>query len=228
MFVRPFRANIFYNRGGQFGLIDNFWSLESKNLKLEPNTEYNYGLTKTITKRLNLKKNCLEDKEMEKTGYNHIKCIEKYLVNLLKKKLTENRRKICWIPQADYFIRQMNESQIDACQTTDEMEFVVKELIKVMVLADEKIPECPSPCTTEHVNIKDRDSPILASNYSETEVFIFWESLEVLIEEEYLLFDFNAIVSAVGGSLGLFLGFSCLDFLLHLMAKIENVTFKNK
>ncbi len=30
------------------------------------------------------------------------------------------------------------------------------------------------------------------------------------VEEEYELFDANEIVSAVGGSLGLFLGFSCL------------------
>ena len=31
------------------------------------------------------------------------------------------------------------------------------------------------------------------------------------------MFDFNAIVSAVGGSLGLFLGFSCLDFSSYLV-----------
>lgn len=37
--------------------------------------------------------------------------------------------------------------------------------------------------------------------------------------EEYLLFDGNAIVSAVGGSLGLFLGFSCLSTLLLLWQK---------
>jgi hypothetical protein len=49
-----------------------------------------------------------------------------------------------------------------------------------------------------------------------------------LREEEYLLFDFNAIVSAVGGSLGLFLGFSCLDFLLRLLAKVENFGFNRK
>ena len=34
---------------------------------------------------------------------------------------------------------------------------------------------------------------------------------EVVVIEEVLLFDFAAIVAAVGGSLGLFIGFSFLD-----------------
>ncbi len=38
-------------------------------------------------------------------------------------------------------------------------------------------------------------------------------------QEEVLLLDFNAIVSAVGGSLGLFLGFSCLDFSSFLVTR---------
>jgi hypothetical protein len=228
VFVRPFIGNIFYNRGGQSGLIDNYWSLESKNLKLEPKTEYNFGTTKTITKRLNLRNNCLEDKEIEKAGYDHVKCVETYLINLLKQKLTENGKKLCWIPQAEYFFQRMKETKIEACQTIAEMEFVSNETTKVMILADKKNPECPVPCTVDTVKITERNNPILASNSSATELFIYWDTLEVSIEEEYLLFDFNAIVSAVGGSLGLFLGFSCLDFLLKLMAKVEVTLFKNK
>ncbi len=38
--------------------------------------------------------------------------------------------------------------------------------------------------------------------------------------EEYLLFDGNAIISAVGGALGLFLGFSCLTMFTVLGQKI--------
>ena len=36
----------------------------------------------------------------------------------------------------------------------------------------------------------------------------------VTIEEEYLLFDTVAIISATGGSLGLFLGLSCYSIIL--------------
>ena len=42
-------------------------------------------------------------------------------------------------------------------------------------------------------------------------LFLYPITADVLVYEEYLLFDFNAIVSSVGGSLGLFIGFSFLQ-----------------
>ncbi len=41
-------------------------------------------------------------------------------------------------------------------------------------------------------------------------VVVFYPTNTVTVEEQYELFDVNEIVSAVGGSMGLFLGFSCL------------------
>ena len=76
------------------------------------------------------------------------------------------------------------------------------------------------PCTTEKMKIKSFKSPIyIRDKY--IDVYLIWEDNLVYIEEEYLLMDFNSIVSAVGGSLGLFLGFSCLDFLMQLLNKID-------
>ncbi len=40
-------------------------------------------------------------------------------------------------------------------------------------------------------------------------VYLFYQTTRTTLYREYLLFDESAIVSAVGGSLGLFLGFSC-------------------
>ena len=171
---------VFNSRFGQYGLIDNYWTIESTPLKLKSNTEYNLYLTKTIKKKLNLRNNCVEDAEVLKTGYNHMKCIEAYMVNFLKKKFTENNMKICWIPQADYFIKQMNETQINACQTRAEMKFVKKALLNVMSFADSNIPECLPPCTIEEVDVKQQGSPIPSSNSSETELFIYWDTFEVL------------------------------------------------
>ncbi len=45
-------------------------------------------------------------------------------------------------------------------------------------------------------------------------VFVRFETNEVMLLEEYLVYDFNDIVAAVGGSLGLFLGFSCLQVII--------------
>ena len=43
------------------------------------------------------------------------------------------------------------------------------------------------------------------------------------LEEQVLLFDFSAIVAGVGGSLGLFLGFSCLEMLQPLLNHVANM-----
>ncbi len=40
-------------------------------------------------------------------------------------------------------------------------------------------------------------------------MYLFYQTTQATLYREYLLFDESAIVSAVGGSLGLFLGFSC-------------------
>ena len=47
------------------------------------------------------------------------------------------------------------------------------------------------------------------SQTKETMFYAGYASPKVKIEEEYTLMGTNAIISATGGSLGLFLGFSC-------------------
>ncbi len=42
------------------------------------------------------------------------------------------------------------------------------------------------------------------------EIFVFFPSGIVVENEQYYLYDLASVVSAVGGGLGLFLGFSCL------------------
>ena len=44
------------------------------------------------------------------------------------------------------------------------------------------------------------------------------EGKEITVYEEYVVYDFNGIVGMVGGSLGLFLGFSFFDVILLLIA----------
>ena len=48
----------------------------------------------------------------------------------------------------------------------------------------------------------------------------FWLKLggpDIKLHEEYIVYDFSGIVGTVGGSLGLFIGFSFLDFVLYLL-----------
>ena len=44
----------------------------------------------------------------------------------------------------------------------------------------------------------------------------------VLVNEEYFLYDLNNIISAVGGSMGLFLSFSFLECFMCVFGTLEN------
>ncbi len=63
-------------------------------------------------------------------------------------------------------------------------------------------------------------------NVTTTTTLYLYQSNSYETAEEYLLFDDNAIVAAVGGSLGLFLGFSCLSVLTALAKKLQALVFR--
>ena len=50
-----------------------------------------------------------------------------------------------------------------------------------------------------------------------------YESPKVKIEEEYTLMGTTAIISATGGSLGLFLGFSCYGAVWNIFGMVETI-----
>ena len=54
---------------------------------------------------------------------------------------------------------------------------------------------------------------------TQTMFFASYSSHKVKIEEEYTLMGTNAIISATGGSLGLFLGFSCYGTIMSVFAE---------
>ena len=47
-------------------------------------------------------------------------------------------------------------------------------------------------------------------------VFLHFPNMMVIDHEQYVIYDFVSIVSAVGGGLGLFLGFSCFSIASRL------------
>lgn len=70
---------------------------------------------------------------------------------------------------------------------------------------------CPKPC--DKIQFKHLIREDLTTIYEEdvSYIFLFYESTTFAILEQYVLYDFNTIVAAVGGSLGLFIGFSCFE-----------------
>ena len=68
-------------------------------------------------------------------------------------------------------------------------------------------------------------TPTSGKNYVEfenkTTLWIWYASPKIKIEEEYALMGVNAIISATGGSLGLFLGLSCYGVAWKILEKVE-------
>ena len=77
------------------------------------------------------------------------------------------------------------------------------------------ITGCATSCLREihEVNVMEDFTRNLGNK---TDFFVFYGSTTVQVDTEYVLFDANAIVASVGGSLGLFLGFSCWQFVLSM------------
>ncbi len=53
-------------------------------------------------------------------------------------------------------------------------------------------------------------------------IFMFYTNTDVMATKEILLVTFNSFISSIGGSLGLFLGFSGLTALNYCMNKLMN------
>ena len=89
---------------------------------------------------------------------------------------------------------------------------------------------CPLPCLRSEFGLDCREnfngnsfkSLEVATASSEAKTITLSMKMNVETEEQILIHDFASIVAGVGGSLGLFLGFSCLQALLPLTDKVAS------
>ncbi len=113
---------------------------------------------------------------------------------------------MCTIPQVLIF---MENSSVPPCTAQKDMECAHEEYRRILEAhIDPQATGCPVPCKQVRYKASLReDSSRYLGNL--TSVSLYFKTSHVIAYEEYLLYDLNTIVAAVGGSLGLFLGFSC-------------------
>ena len=67
---------------------------------------------------------------------------------------------------------------------------------------------------------------VSAINWTPPYIYTVIRTSEIVVEEEYMVYDFNGIVGTVGGSLGLFVGFSFLQCMLYILGSLHNKSKK--
>ena len=109
----------------------------------------------------------------------------------------------CLIPQAKDLLTLDERKSLRQCSTMSQYKCMYSRLYSVKH-AQESVPKC----TTTSASVKYEQYDNIGTNFT-TGLMIYLMDQTVESTTEYYLYDFPAIVSAVGGNMGLFLGFSC-------------------
>ena len=67
-----------------------------------------------------------------------------------------------------------------------------------------------------------------SNNPRDTVIFFWFASNETQIHQEYQIFDTNGLIGSIGGSLGLFIGFSFHGALKSILDFIKNILIGSK
>ena len=94
------------------------------------------------------------------------------------------------------------------------------QCIKMAIIAFRET-KCLRPCDLWILDLWTRQSSMHGRVENESSIALYFRHLEIEENKEYVLVDFITIVAAVGGSMGMFLGFSFLDFGLKFMYWLE-------
>ena len=89
---------------------------------------------------------------------------------------------------------------------------------------------CPTLCNKVRYDVRlsqlSENSMTMSESY--TAIYAKYAVPKIKVEEEYTLMGTNAIISATGGSLGLFLGFSCYGAIWNIFEMLKKIfTFFN-
>lgn len=116
-----------------------------------------------------------------------------------------NATSLCYIPQAMNVFEMMDPDQgpVEQCTTQQEYACMMKTLA---TQPRDRNVRCPDPCMERSFMTMSKSIP---HDMDDTALlFLHYQSDRIAVLEEYLIFDFSSILVAIGGSLGLFLGFS--------------------
>lgn len=109
---------------------------------------------------------------------------------------------------------------------SSETEFSKPKGCFVGAIIESRNSRCLRPCISETIELYSRKTRNLGDVANESIVVFYFRSLEVEESEEYVLVDIVTALSGIGGSMGMFLGFSFYNLGLNIIqwinSKLEN------
>ncbi len=140
-------------------------------------------------------------------------------------KILESCPQQCFPPVGKSALEESNSNMTswNYCQTLNDALCTTKAILAVS-LDSTVVRACPQPCTEVEFkgNIKTDAVPYSAGLY------LYLDSMAEEVFEQVLLFDIPSFIGNIGGSLGLFIGFSYLDFATKLTESLLDFLYRKK
>ena len=173
-----------------------------------------------IDQEVTVQRNRRRSNGIQETRNKFLQCLFK---EALHRKLAKKPNP-CYFPSFELF---KDQPLIQKPCDTRFMNSIISAIQRRILIADN---DKNLPCSREQSETQytvEKSDMTGGKRDKDIQVSLIFKHTHVKVNEEYELFDFGAIVGAVGGSLGLFLGFSALDFVLQLLDWLEKMLRKH-
>ncbi len=204
-----------HHRKSMSGLNNNFWFGPT----VGETVMTEMGLDLVLYKRKSKKRYPERDWLTEEQRY---ACLTQYVTDKLK-----GDPLICYHVAFDSILGPFR-SGLKVCPTLGDFLATYKE-IKYLLWNSHK--KCPPALDETTYSVSRRESPVMSpdENSKVVDLYVSYGSMSVLLEEEYELMDFGTLLGAVGGAMGMLLGWSFLDGARVLTTAMESlVNLKRK
>ena len=140
------------------------------------------------------------------------KCVGLEMVNGLK----ENPNEHCLKINNKMIVELVSNETFPICGSANS-----KDMINIIDVVFEKtMKKCQSSCSTYEYYGKKASLNQMESGKS-LQLWFMFETMEMTIRQEYIIYDHIGLISSVGGTLGLFIGFSFYDALCWFLERIQ-------
>ncbi len=207
------------NQTAKNAAIFNDWKgFNSINVDLEPGSSSKVGLSQSNTVQLEEKGLC-QTYEMNE---GRPQCLIKNAFQDGIARVIENCPNPCTVPVLESHLINENTTNWNYCRNDTETECLAVNAISKY---NPKVQTCPQSCYQVEFAGKMEYSD---SGSSYPELTIYFESMTAIVYEELLLFDLPSFIGNIGGSLGLFIVFSYLDFATKITNTFISLLSKRK